>query len=157
MIRPIKPRGCLTLFSVKADACNNPGDFLLPWIQIKKNSFVTLRTTILLSRMGLFISSSRLVVSQWLKTWSYLPKVIWSVLMRPAYFRLIGDVEHVLIFKALFRGFQHGVGERVSLRGALIIIPRRRVPRNMTSKSQCERSGETNREKRIEGESKPVV
>ena len=34
-------------------------------------------------------------------------------------FLIIGGVEHTLIFKALFLGFQHGVGERVSLRGAV--------------------------------------
>ena len=33
---------------------------------------------------------------------------------------IIKGVEHALIFKALFPGCQHGVGERVSLRGAVI-------------------------------------
>ena len=34
-------------------------------------------------------------------------------------FLIIGGVEHALIFEVLFRGCQHGVGERVSQRGAV--------------------------------------
>ena len=36
-------------------------------------------------------------------------------------FLIIGGVEHALIFEALFRGCQHCVGERVSLRGAVYL------------------------------------
>ena len=34
-------------------------------------------------------------------------------------FRIIEGVEHAAIFEALFPGCQHGVGKRVSLRGAV--------------------------------------
>ena len=34
-------------------------------------------------------------------------------------FKIIEGVVHTLIFEALFPGCQHGVGERVSLRGAV--------------------------------------
>ena len=39
-------------------------------------------------------------------------------------FLIIGGVEQALIFEVLFRMCQHGVGERVSLKGAVIFIGR---------------------------------
>ena len=38
-------------------------------------------------------------------------------------FSSVGGVEHALIFKALFPGCQHIVGERMSLRGAVSYVP----------------------------------
>ena len=34
---------------------------------------------------------------------------------------IIGGVEHASIFALIFQGVKHGVGERVSLRGAVFI------------------------------------
>ena len=38
-------------------------------------------------------------------------------------FLIIGGVEHALVFKAPFQGCQHGVCEKVSLRGLLMYCP----------------------------------
>ena len=52
----------------------------------------------------------------------HVPNPFYAVLEKfSRKFPIIGGVEHALIFEVLFRGCQHGVGERVSVRGAVLI------------------------------------